>query len=393
MSKKVFITDAKRSAITNFGGSLRQTSPVDLGANCLTALLELYPNLKTETDLVVVGNVLAAGHGQNIARQIAIKAGIHQHVPAFTLNHVCGSSMQAILIGMNYIQAGNADIVIAGGSESMSTAAFAIPNYRWENKMGHNLLIDTMIHDGLWDAFNDIHMGVTAENIASEWEISREEQDEFAFASQQKASKAQRAGVFVDEIIPLSIQQKKKTIHVDSDEFIRHDIDLKKLSELKPAFEKNGTVTAGNSSGLNDGASFVILMSEEKAKAMKQNNIYIQHTNSIGNDPKIMGFAPCKSIQKLLDQTNLVVNDIDLYELNEAFSAQSIAIQKSLNIPTNKLNVNGGAIALGHPIGASGARITTTLFHEMKRKKAELGIASLCIGGGQALSMLLKQDQ
>ena len=393
MSKKVYITDAKRSAITNFGGSLKHLSPVDIGSNCLTSILEHSPELKTQTDLVIIGNVLSAGHGQNIARQIALKSGIDQDIPSFSVNHVCGSSMQAILIGMNYILSGNADIIIAGGTESMSSAAFAMPNYRWGNKMGHNLLIDTMIQDGLWDAFNDIHMGVTAENIANQWNISREEQDIFALISQQKASKAQKKGVFKDEIVPITIQTKKESNIIKDDEFIRHDIKIDKLKKLKPAFEKDGTVTAGNASGLNDGASFVVLMSEEKARTLKQpNNIRLIQSTTIGNDPKIMGVAPCKAIQKLLDISKHTINDIDLFEINEAFAAQCIAIQKTLNIPDEKLNVNGGAIALGHPIGASGARITTTLIHEMKRQKIQTGIASLCIGGGQAISLMLKQE-
>ncbi|MAQ64225.1 MAG: acetyl-CoA C-acyltransferase [Actinobacteria bacterium] len=394
MSKKVFITDSKRTAITNFGGTLRDLSPVEIGVQCLEKILIDTPELKSKTDMVVIGNVLSAGHGQNIARQVAIKAGINQEIPAFTINHVCGSSMQAIITGMNYIQAGNADIVIAGGTESMSSAAFAMPNYRWENKMGHSLLIDTMIHDGLWDAFNDIHMGVTAENIAKQWKITRDQQDEFAFKSQQKASKAQKSGLFKDEIIPITIKTKKETKLIEDDEFIRHDISIEKLKKLKPAFNKEGTVTAGNASGLNDGACFVVLMSEEKAKELNQKTkIRIHEANMIGNDPKIMGVAPTEAITKLLKKTNHTVNDIDCFEINEAFAAQSIAIQNTLNIPEEKLNINGGAIALGHPIGASGARITTTLVHEMIREKLGTGIASLCIGGGQAISLMLKQEK
>ena len=394
MSKKVFITDSKRTAITNFGGTLRDLSPVEIGVQCLEKILIDTPELKSKTDMVVIGNVLSAGHGQNIARQVAIKAGINQEIPAFTINHVCGSSMQAIITGMNYIQAGNDDIVIAGGTESMSSAAFAMPNYRWENKMGHSLLIDTMIHDGLWDAFNDIHMGVTAENIAKQWKITRDQQDEFAFKSQQKASKAQKSGLFKDEIIPITIQTKKETKLIEDDEFIRHDISIEKLKKLKPAFNKEGTVTAGNASGLNDGACFVVLMSEEKAKELNQKTkIRIHEANMIGNDPKIMGVAPTEAITKLLKKTNHTVNDIDCFEINEAFAAQSIAIQNTLNIPEEKLNINGGAIALGHPIGASGARITTTLVHEMIREKLGTGIASCGSGGGQAISLMLKQEK
>ena len=393
MSKKVCITNAKRSAITNFGGSLRQLSPVEIGTRCLKEIVTNNPELKTKTDMVIVGNVLSAGHGQNIARQISINSGIDLTVPAFSINHVCGSSMQAIITGMNYILAGNADIIIAGGTESMSTAAFALPNYRWENKMGHNLLIDTMIHDGLWCSFNDYHMGVTAENIAKEWKISRDEQDKFAFNSQQKASQAQLNGHFNNEIIPIHVKTKKETNIIKDDEFIRHDIDIEKLKKLKPAFDKDGTVTAGNASGLNDGASFIVLMSEKKAKELNQETtIKIEQSTSVGNDPKIMGVAPTEAINKLLSKTNHTINDIDLFEINEAFSAQSIAIKNTLNIPEEKLNVNGGAIALGHPIGASGARITTTLIHEMKRQKVKTGIASLCIGGGQAISLMLKQE-
>ena len=393
MTKKVFITHAKRSAITNFGGSLRSLGPVDIGTQVLKSILDQTPELKTETSMVIIGNVLSAGHGQNIARQVAYHAGIDVKVPSFTLNQVCGSSIQAIISGMHYILTDNADCVIVGGTESMSNAAYVLPNHRWENKMGHNLLIDTMIHDGLWDAFNDIHMGITAETIAKQWEISRKSQDEFALESQLKASKAQESGKFANEISPITVKSKRETHIIDADEFIRHDISLEKLNQLKPVFDKNGTITAGNASGLNDGSAFLVLMSEEKAKELNCNtDIEIVSSSITGNDPSIMGVAPIESINQLLKKSKLTLNDIDLIELNEAFAAQSIAVKQTLNIPDEKLNINGGAIALGHPIGASGARITTTLFHEMKKQQSTFGISSLCVGGGQGLSLLLKQS-
>ena len=389
--KKAYITSAKRTAITNFGGSFSSFNPGELGAKCLRQILSEFPFLVDETDFFISGNVLSAGHGQNIARQVAIKSGLNQNTPAFSINQVCGSGMQAIILGLNYIQSGNADIVIAGGVECMSAAAHCVMNSRWGSKMGHSKFVDTMITDGLWDVFNDIHMGTTAENVAQKFNVSRLAQDEFSYNSHIKAETAQKKGFFDSEIVPIDVSLKKEIKTIFKDEFIRPDINLEKLSKLRPVFDKNGSVTAGNSSGLNDGASFVVLMSEDKADyydaTMKLE--CLDHA-TVGYDPKYMGVAPIDCVMKNLSNSNLTVNDIDLFEINEAFAAQSIAVKNELNINDEKLNIAGGAIALGHPIGASGARIVVTLVHHLERTQKSLGLASLCVGGGQATSLLIK---
>ena len=392
-NKKVFITHAKRSAITNFGGSFSTLSPGELGSHCLKPIVDDFEYLKELTDFVIVGNVLSAGHGQNIARQVAMYSGISESIPSFTINQVCGSGMQAIILGLNYIRAGNADIVIAGGVESMSTSAHCIKDFRWGKKMGHSHFVDTMISDGLWDVFNDIHMGITAENVAQKYNVSRSEQDEFAFNSHKKALYAQENGFFDSEIIPIEIIQKKAQTLISKDEFIRSDISLEKLKKLKPVFDKSGSVTAGNSSGLNDGVAFVVLMSEEKANELeaKMKVECIQDT-TVGYDPKYMGVAPVPAIDSLLKKTTLSLDQVDLFEVNEAFSAQSIAVKNELNIPDEKLNVGGGAIALGHPIGASGARVVVSLVNHLIRRNQEIGVASLCVGGGQATSLMIKNN-
>ncbi len=392
--EKVYITHAQRTAITNFGGSFSSLSPRDLGGQCLKTIVDNNSFLKDQTDFFISGNVLSAGHGQNIARQIAIDAGINETVPSFSINQVCGSGMQAIILGLNYIQSGNADIVIAGGVESMSQAAHCVPKHRWGNKMGHTTFVDTMISDGLWDAFNDYHMGVTAENVVKKYNISRQAQDEYAYKSHKKAALAQQEGVFNSEIIPITVVQKKNSIVVDKDEFIRPDINLDKLSNLRPVFDKEGSVTAGNSSGLNDGAAFVVLMSEKKAKELNlDKQVECVSNSTVGNDPQLMGVAPIAAIKNLMAKSKLNIADIDLFEINEAFSAQAVAVQKELGILSDKLNVAGGAIALGHPLGASGARIVVTLVHHLKRLNKELGVASLCVGGGQATSLLIKNNE
>ena len=389
--KRTFITDAKRTAITNFGGSFSALSPGDLGARCLKSLLIEYPFLKDETDFFISGNVLSAGHGQNVARQVALNGGLDQSVPAFGVNQVCGSGMQALILGLNYIQSGNADIVIAGGVETMSAAAHCVPNFRWGTKMGHASFVDTMISDGLWDAFNDIHMGITAENVAQKYNISRIQQDEFAFTSHEKASFAQKSGYFDSEIVPVEVLLKKELKKIQYDEFIRSDISLEKLSKLRPVFKKDGSVTAGNASGLNDGAAYVVLMSEEKAAEYQMKMKFeCLESATVGYDPNYMGVAPIEAINKLIYKSNLNLNDIDLFEINEAFAAQSIAVKNELNIKDKKLNVAGGAIALGHPIGASGARIVVSLVHHLQRLDKKVGLASLCVGGGQATSLLIK---
>ena len=393
IQNRAFITHAQRTAITNFGGSFSSLTPGVLGGECLKHIVDENPILKDQTDFVICGNVLSAGHGQNIARQVAINAGINESVPSFSINQVCGSGMQAIILGLNYIRAGNADIVIAGGVESMSQAAHCVSNYRWGNKMGHSTFVDTMISDGLWDVFNDYHMGVTAENVVKKYNISRQAQDEYAYNSHKKAALAQQEGVFNSEIIPITVVQKKNSIVVDKDEFIRPDIELEKLSKLRPVFDKNGSVTAGNSSGLNDGASFVVLMSEKKAKELNLSmKVECLADSTVGYDPKLMGVAPISAVEKLMAKSKLNLADIDLFEINEAFSAQAVAVQNELGILADKLNVAGGAISLGHPLGASGARIVVTLVHHLKRLNKELGVASLCVGGGQATSLLIKNN-
>jgi acetyl-CoA C-acetyltransferase len=393
IQNRAFITHAHRTAITNFGSSFSTLLPSELGGESLKSLIENYSFLVDQTDFFICGNVLSAGHGQNIARQVAINAGISESVPSFTINQVCGSGMQAIILGLNYIRSGNADIVIAGGVESMSQAAHCVPNYRWGNKMGHTNFVDTMISDGLWDVFNDIHMGVTAENVARKYNVSRQMQDEFAYNSHKKAAAAQLEGFFDSEIVPITVIQKKLDVVIDKDEFIRSDIDLEKLSKLRPIFDKEGTVTAGNASGLNDGAAFVVLMSEQKAKEFEMDmQIECVADTTVGYDPKFMGAAPIVAIEKLIEKSKLNLVDIDLFEINEAFAAQAIAVQNELGISSDKLNVAGGAIALGHPIGASGARVVVSLAHHLNRTKKELGVASLCVGGGQATSLLIKNN-
>ncbi len=388
----LFITYARRSPIGTFGGELSSLSPAELGKQVLEQLINSCPQLATETSMVIVGNTLSAGHGQNIARQIALKAGMALTTPAYTLNQVCGSGLQAIITGAQAIKAGDADIVVAGGVEVMSQAPFLLKKHRWGNKLGNEQLIDSLVHDGLWDAFHDVHMGITAETIAMQEDISRDEQDTYAYQSHLKASRAEKEGFFRDEIAPITIRLKNEDKRITQDSTIRHETNIESLSKLKSAFDRDGSVTAGNASSINDGAAFVVLMSEEKAKeyADLEKSICISDYSTVGNNPKVMGLAPCKGIEILLEKTNYAIDDIDLYEINEAFAAQVLAVQQKLNIPLEKLNINGGAIALGHPIGASGARLIVSLMHTMIRNKTKTGLASLCVGGGQAVSILLE---
>ncbi|MDF2698662.1 MAG: thlA [Haloplasmataceae bacterium] len=398
---KVFIVAAKRTAIGSFLGTLKDVHPADLGATIVKKLVDETKVNPTEIDEVIVGNILPAGLGQGVGRQVAIKAGLPQNVPGYTLNIACGSGMKAIMNGYAHIKTGMHHLVIAGGVESMSRAPYLIP-YTTRNgyKMGDMKVIDHMINDALTDAFDNIHMGVTAENIAEKYNITRVEQDEFAYNSQQKAIHAIDTGRFVDEIIPVEITTKKETIIFAQDEYPNRGTNLEKLAKLKPAFIKDGSVTAGNASGLNDGASFVLLASE---KAVEKYNLKpLAEVYGIGQggvDPKVMGLGPTPSIKHALEHANLSLNDIELIELNEAFAAQSLGVIHELCEEHNvskewileRTNVNGGAIALGHAVGASGNRIVVTLLHEMIKRNATYGLASLCIGGGMGTAIILKK--
>lgn len=387
--RKVVIVDAVRTAIGNFNGTLSTTPAHVLGAKVISELL-LRTGVKAEqVNELIFGQVLTAGAGQNPARQAAIAAGLPETCPAMTINKVCGSGMKTVHLAAQAILCGDADIVIAGGQENMSLSPHVLPKSRDGQKMGNWELKDTMIQDGLWDAFNDYHMGITAENIAKKYNISREQQDQFAAESQLKAQQAITNGNFVDEIVPIDIPQRRgDPITFAVDEFPRAGTDAEMLSRLRPAFAKDGSVTAGNASGLNDGAAALLLMSEEKAKELGLSPLAtIAGYASAGVDPAIMGTAPIPASQKCLAKVAWNVDDLELVESNEAFAAQSIAVNQEMTWDTNIVNVNGGAIALGHPIGASGARILVSLLHEMKRRNVKKGLATLCIGGGQGVAI------
>ncbi|MDR0364591.1 MAG: acetyl-CoA C-acetyltransferase [Bacteroidales bacterium] len=398
--KKVFIVAAKRTAIGKFLGTISNVSPTDLAVTVIKNILEETKINPAKIDEVIVGNILAAGHKQGIARQASIKAGIPKEVPAYAVNMICGSGMKSIINGFNDIQAGDAELVLAGGTESMSLASFVVPaQIRQGQKMGNYTVIDQMVHDGLTDAFSDQHMGITAENIAEQYGITREMQDDFAFQSQQKAIAAIDGGKFKDEIVPIEIATKKETIVFDTDEFPNRGTSPEKLAKLRPAFKKEGSVTAGNASGINDGASFVLLATEEAVKKHGLTPLVeIVATGQGGVDPSIMGMGPVPAIDKALKKANMKLADIKVLELNEAFAAQSLGVMKQLcedhkvtpEWLTERANVNGGAIALGHPIGASGNRITVSLIHEMKHTGKQFGLASLCIGGGMGTALILK---
>lgn len=388
--KKVVIVDAKRSAIGSFGGSLKDVSAVSLGVYVIKNLLHNL-NLTNEIDEIIVGQVLDSGEGQSNARQILIKSGISESKSAFNVNKVCGSGMKAIELAYNSIVLGDNDVVIAGGTESMSLSPFLLKD-RFGGKFGNKTLIDSLINDGLTCSINQVHMGVTAEAQARKYNINRNDMDEFSLNSHIKASKASKS-VFKDEIIPIPIKVKKETVNFETDEFIRHDASLESLAKLRPAFEEGGIVTAGNSSGINDGAAFLVLMSEEKAKNLGLKPLaHIKSFGKTGLDPMLMGLGPVNASLNALKKIGLEIKDIDLIEINEAFAAQSLAVQRELKIDSAKLNVNGGAIALGHPIGASGARIMVTLLHEMQRRNTKFGLASLCIGGGQGIACVVEKD-
>lgn len=390
---RVAIVSAKRTAIGSFGGSLKDIPAATLGAEVVKKSLEEINLSPTLVDEVIFGNVLGAGLGQNIARQIAIFAGIPQEKSAFVVNKICGSGLKSVVLGAQSILLGDNDIVVCGGVENMSTAPYYTKDARFGAKLGNFELEDSIIHDGLTDAFENYHMGITAENIAEQFAISREQQDKFAVLSQQKASAAIEKGKFSDEIVPITIKTRKEEKVFDTDEFVRPNTDLASLAKLRPAFKKDGTITAGNASGINDGAACVILMSEKRANELGINILgFIDGYATAGLDNKVMGLGPIPATRKVLDKLNLTTDDIDLFELNEAFAAQSIAVLNELNLDTSKVNINGGAIALGHPIGASGCRILVSLVHELINENKNRGLCSLCIGGGQGISVVISRD-
>ena len=390
--REVVIVGAARTPVGAFGGSLANVSAVDLG---VVAAKEAIKRANISADMieeVLVGNILSAGLGQNVARQVAIHAGIPETTPAMAINKLCGSGLRTVIMGAQFIALGDADVILAGGIESMSNAPYLLPNYRFGQKMGNAEAVDSMTYDALTDVFNQYHMGVTAENIAEQWEISREKQDEFALDSQLKAEKAQLEGRFADEIVPVEYKRRGKTVLVDQDEHPRHGLTIDQLAKLRPAFKENGTVTAGNASGINDGGAMLVLMSKEKADELGLEALAtIKSYANAALDPKIMGYGPVPATRKALAKAGLTIDDLDLMEVNEAFAAQSLAVLKDLELKPEKVNVNGGAIALGHPVGASGARILVTLLYEMKRRDAKTGLATLCIGGGQGTALIVER--
>ena len=394
MNEDIVIVAAGRTALGNFGGSLASVPASTLGANVIKGLIEQTGINPVNVDEVIMGHVLTAGLGQNTARQAIIEAGLPETVPAMTINKVCGSGLKSVTLAYQAIACGDADIVIAGGQENMSASSHVLPNSRNGQKMMDWKLKDTMISDGLWCAFNDYHMGNTAENIANQYSFTREEQDAFAAGSQQKAEAAQKAGKFNDEIIPIEIPQRRRDPVVFSeDEFPRHGTTAESLGKLRAAFAKDGTVTAGNASGINDGAAAVVVMTASKAQELGLEPMAkIVSYASTGVDPKIMGTGPISASQKCLAKAGWTVSDLDLVEANEAFAAQAMSVNKDMKWDISKINVNGGSIALGHPIGASGARVLVSLLHEMKRQDAKKGLATLCIGGGMGIALAVERS-
>ncbi|KYO64313.1 acetyl-CoA C-acetyltransferase [Thermovenabulum gondwanense] len=392
--RNVFIVSAARTPIGKYGGSLMGIPAPELGAIAVKEAVKRAGIGPEAVEEVIMGNVLQAGLGQNPARQVSLKAGIPIDVPAMTINKVCGSGLKSVILGAQAIMIGDADIVAAGGMENMSRAPYLLNDARWGYRMNDGRLIDVMVYDGLTDVFNQYHMGITAENLAERYGISREEQDRFALESQQKAEKAQKEGKFDDEIVPVVIPQKKgEPLVFEKDEHIRYGTTYEALAKLKPAFKEGGTVTAGNSSGINDGAAAVILSSEEKVKSLGLKPLARIVSHGVAAvEPAIMGIAPVNAIKKALQKAGLKIEDLDLIELNEAFAAQSLAVINELELPADRVNVNGGAIALGHPIGASGCRILVTLLYEMRRRNSRYGLASLCIGGGQACALIVERE-
>ena len=391
---EIVIASACRTAIGTFGGTLKDVPAAELGAIVVKEAVKRAGIKPEMVDEVIFGNVLQAGLGQNIARQVTLKAGLPIETTAMTINIVCGSGLKSVALAANQILAGESEIVVCGGTENMSAAPYAIPTARWGARMNNNKIVDVMVNDGLWDAFNQYHMGITAENVAEKYGITREMQDEFAVASQSKAEAAIKAGKFKDEIVPVVIHGKKGDTVFDTDEHPKFGTTLEKVAKLKPAFKRDGgTVTAANASGINDSAAALVVMSKEKADELgiKPLATIVSYATG-GVDPSIMGVGPVPAVTKALARANMTVDDLDLIEANEAFAAQSLAVAQDLKFDMSKVNVNGGAIALGHPIGASGARILVTLLYEMqKREDAHTGLATLCIGGGQGQALIVKK--
>jgi acetyl-CoA C-acetyltransferase len=393
MSDDVVILSGARTPIGSFGGAFKDVSAVQLGTIAVKAALERSRVRSDQVHETILGCILQAGLGMNPARQVALAAGIPESVPAHTVNKVCGSGLKAVMLAVQAIKAGDAQVVVAGGTESMSRAPYLMPGARWGERLGHGKVIDHMLHEGLTDAMHDIHMGVTAENLVERYDISRDDQDLFALTSQQRATAAIQEGRFKDEIVPVPVAQKKgEPKPVDTDEYPRADASMDALQRLRPAFKKNGTVTAGNASGINDGAAALVVASVERAKALNLEPIArVVAYASAGVDPKVMGLGPVPAVRRALEKAKLKLQDIELFELNEAFAAQSLAVLRELKLDPETVNVNGGAIALGHPIGASGARILVTLLYAMKARGKRRGLAALCIGGGQGVAMIVER--
>lgn len=391
--KEVVIVSAVRTAVGSYGKSLKDVSAVKLGAVVVEEALKRAKVDPEKVDEVIFGNVLQAGFGQNVARQVSMAAGIPKEVPSFTVNKVCGSGLKTVALAAQAIVAGEADIIVAGGTENMSAAPYLLPNMRWGQRMGEGKVVDYMVHDGLTDIFNHYHMGITAENIAEQYGFTREMQDELAVTSQNRAEKAVDSGRFKEEIVPVEIPQRKgDPIIFDTDEHLTRGSTLEKVGKLRPAFKKDGTVTAANASGINDGAAAIVVMSKEKADELGLKPMAtIKAYASAGVDPSIMGTGPIPATRKALEKAGMKIEDIDLIEANEAFAAQALSVIKDLNLNTDIVNVNGGAIAMGHPIGASGARILVTLLHEMEKRDAKRGLATLCIGGGQGICLVVER--
>lgn len=391
--KEVVIASAVRTPVGSYGGVFKNVSAVDLGT---IAVKEAMARAKVEPKMIqelIFGNVLQAGQGQNVARQVSIHSGIPIEVPSFTINKVCGSGLKAVELAVQAIVCGDADVIVAGGTENMSMAPYLLESTRWGQRMGDGKIVDYMVHDGLWDIFNEYHMGVTAENIAKKYGFTREQQDELSVQSQNRAEAAIKSGRFKEEIVPVEVPQRKgDPVVVDTDEFPRFGATMDSLGKLRPAFKKDGTVTAASSSGINDGAAAFVIMSKEKAEELGITPIAtIVSYASAGVDPSIMGTGPIPSSKRALEKAGMKVEDLDLIEANEAFAAQALSVIKELNLNTDIVNVNGGAIALGHPIGASGARILVTLLHEMEKRDSKTGLATLCIGGGQGTAVIVKR--
>lgn len=392
--REVVVASAVRTPIGGFGGTLKEISAADLGAIVIKEAINRAGIKPEQVEEVLLGNVIQAGLGQNVTRQALVKAGLPIEVPGMTINMVCGSGLRTVALAAQMIKAGDYDIVVAGGTENMSQAPYILKGARWGQRMGDGKIVDAMINDALTDAFNNYHMGITAENIAKEWELTREEQDEFAVCSQHKAERAIKEGRFKKEIVPVIIPQRKgEPIVFDTDEYPRFNTTISGMSKLKSVFIKDGTITAGNSSGINDGAAALVVMSIDKAKELGIKPLAkIVSYGQTGVEPSIMGYGPFYATKKALEIANLTIEDLDLIEANEAFAAQSLAVSKDLNFNMKKVNVNGGAIALGHPVGASGARILVTLLHEMEKRNAKKGLATLCIGGGMGTALIVERD-